>query len=218
MARYSEEDSRKIRERIINNASKMILEEGTSTFNMRELANRAQVSPTTLYNVFETKSKLFIDVLLCDIAQDAEELNIQISVEHCFHDIMAHMDLIESQLQNKQQFVLALLNGILTSSGKINTKVLNDLISELLCLWLQDKVAKHVLTDELDTPVVAQQLSTVFVGNLFQWMSNSLPFDRLKNHIKLGFLSTIEKYTLPPHASDIQSKIDDVLRLLSKHP
>jgi AcrR family transcriptional regulator len=70
------EQARATRRRILEAARDLIVERGPAAITMRDIAERARVSPETLYKTFGTKSALVKDVYDVTLAGDDEDVSM----------------------------------------------------------------------------------------------------------------------------------------------
>jgi AcrR family transcriptional regulator len=70
------EQARATRRRILAAARDLIVERGPAAITMRDIAERARVSPETLYKTFGTKSALVKDVYDVTLAGDDEDVSM----------------------------------------------------------------------------------------------------------------------------------------------
>lgn len=211
MARYSEEESLKLRQHILSVAETMIRKEGIAKLTMRLLAKNARVSPTTPYNLFGTKGQLFIDVMVNDLLADLAILKIEPIPSDSLDDTFAHIDKLEAVVMKKERFVKSLLIGVIQNSAEVNTKPITDMMELLAIGWLENKKDEKFLVKEVNIQILSQQLTTALAGCILLWASNSVPSSHLKLRIKYALLSSMSNFVTEKQRPYIQSEIKNII-------
>lgn len=191
MARYSKQETLELKNHILDITEKLIRENGTAEMTMRGLAKKANVSPTTAYNIFGSKRQLLIDILVKDFLTDVMKLQLITSPSDSLTEMFAHIDKIESAVMQKESFVKALITGVIRSSEEINTQHISMLMQGAAAGWVTQKVSEKLLAKDTDVTFVSQQLSSSIAGNLFLWVSSSISSNDIKWRLKYGIASEV---------------------------
>ena len=194
MARYSEEDSIRIKQRIIDTAIAMIKDSGKADLPIRKLAEQAEVSPTSIYNMFGSKADLLIAVIGHDFIIDIAELGITPSPEDSLFDIINDAAKIIESIGRKEQFGKATLIGIIQNIHELDTSKLLPTVSSLLELQMTGWQAANDLKPDTPIPMVSQHIVQSVLSNILFWATNSIATDDLHNHIAYSLLNGVEPY------------------------
>ncbi|MBV1880796.1 MAG: TetR/AcrR family transcriptional regulator [Pseudomonadales bacterium] len=184
MARYSKQETLKLKNHILEVTEKIIRENGNAEMTMRGLAKTANVSPTTAYNIFGSKRQLLIDVLVQDFLTDVMTLQIFSSPSDSLMEMFGHIDKIESAVMPKEKFVKALITGVIQCSDEINTQHISALMQGAATGWVTQKITDKLLAKDTDITFLSQQLAASVAGHLFLWVSNSIPSNEIKKRIQ----------------------------------
>jgi len=211
VTRYSKEETIQLRNRIIEATELMIREHGATQMTMRALAKKANVSPTTPYNLFGSKRQLLIDVIVKDFLTDVIELQLITSPSDSLLEVFSHIDKIESAMMAKETFVKELISGIIQSSPELDTQPLLLLMQGIADGWIKQQITDKTLAQQTNATFVSQQIAASVAGSLFLWASNSIASSELKWRLKYVIASDIYIHATAKHRPIIRKILKDII-------
>ena len=195
-----EKNKAKNRDKIINAAKEIIREEGLEKLNMRYLANKAEVSLRTPYNLFGSKTDVLLALLddipqqLFEIAQttqNSSQLGLLFEIadqsfQHCLSD---------------EKFYRDIYWGIMSSEHKESRDRAILTIETLSLPLIHQAITNKELSAELDAKTFNHHIIIVAVALLGMWGSSQMKASEASNQIKYtwcnSFLSHATRKSKP---------------------
>jgi AcrR family transcriptional regulator len=174
------------RERILTAAQQLIRETGSVGLSMRSLADRAEVSLATPYNLFGSKGAVLAELGLAVLKKleiKMEELHSRDPIE----DLLHIAELGANTYASDPRFYRTLM-GVLTASAR---GLHDDAISGgSVRLWqrpVEAGIHAGLLRADADSEFVARDLVITFLGVLDLWVRGVLDGDAMRTQILYAF-------------------------------
>ena len=149
------------REKILSAARRLVASQGYHGMVMSDLAEVADVSPTTLYNLFNTKDELLLEALRGLLVKNYEKVE-KLSEDSGWKYLLAVAENGAWLRSSEPEFGVAITDALLRAKpGDPLTKLLFNGVREDFLDSLQMMESKGVLLDGVDPA----HLATILVGN-----------------------------------------------------
>ena len=149
------------REKILSAARKLVASQGYEGMVMSDLAVIAGVSPTTLYNLFNTKDELLLEALRGLIVKNYERVG-KVPEDTGWKYLLKVAENGAWLRRSEPEFGVAITDALLRAKpGDPLTKLLFEGVREDFLRSLTKMKSKGVLLDEVDPA----HLATILVGN-----------------------------------------------------
>ena len=149
------------REKILSAARKLVASQGYEGMVMSDLAVIAGVSPTTLYNLFNTKDELLLEALRGLIVKNYERVG-KVPEDMGWKYLLKVAENGAWLRSSEPEFGVAITDALLRAKpGDPLTKLLFEGVREDFLRSLTKMKSKGVLLDEVDPA----HLATILVGN-----------------------------------------------------
>ena len=178
------------RERILRAVRDQLETGGYDGVSMRDLAELANVSPTTLYNLFESKDTLILTALTDLLGQ----LNTRVRQANLngLARILLNADVVAQQIVATPHYAEAMARLLFNAAP-------NDPIVDILLhrtvddnrLALQEMIADKEIRGDIDLELFARRLSTNNWALIFQWMKGYLSLPELRGEYRRGVILTL---------------------------
>ena len=177
------------RTRIVRAARDLIRETGDTDLSMRMLAQRAEVSLSTPYNLFGSKRAVVLAVLEDerDFAERFAKLDRGNSIERIFG---AH-ELAFSYYTGDPEFYRTLWRALLSTTGQDDMGLATpERLAQTRAIWraLVDRAVKDgYLTGDLPVDITLQTMAHLTGGALLSWAVGSLATAALTPTVGIGW-------------------------------
>lgn len=175
------------RSRIINAAREMIVESGEVGFSMRSLAERAGVSPMTLYNLMDSRQAVLLGVLKEHI-DSASAQYLSLSSTDSLANILGIIPFIRERLEEKPAFWRAVYQSFFEKGAGELRQVA---ISARVGVWedlIQRAVDDGTLRKDADASLIMSTLNSIYLYNVFELAVAQASFEELEAKSQLGFI------------------------------
>ena len=184
-------------------------EEGFDAVNMREVARIAQVSPSTLYEVYGSKESLILAAVeqnLHDLA--IEEDPYEPGLERFVHRLESLARLFETSPKAAEA-----LSRLFFAGGKDSpaNPVLLDNGIEARRLVLHEMIAMRQLQGDFDVEFYSRALISVTWGTALFWLKGMLPAGGFQTELIRSSLSMI----LPWTTAGTQERVHEIIKQCS---
>lgn len=186
------------RHRILDAAALLIRQTGGTDFSMRSLAEAAETSPATPYNLFTSKEGLLYALLsrsLDEITDQGLDFSASDPLERALEAAMKAADIFLRDpgfMRPLYQFLLGVVDPIHRPR----------FIERSLAYWraaLASAEAEHLLDGTVDRQSLEYALMAQFMGVLDFWIHDDLDADGFRGRVQTGTV-----LLLLPLANDIQ--------------
>ena len=157
------------RARILHTARELINEAGYAGMTTRELATRANVSATTLFNLYNTKEELLLAALrnqLDGMNTDLDEIQPALGWERIvsFHDVIA------SQAERTPAYAKAIVHALLQATpGHALVRILIGNFRQAIFESLQSMKDSKQLNENVCPEALTATLVSTFWGTQLLW-------------------------------------------------
>ena len=149
------------REKILSAARKLVASQGYDGMVMSDLAEVAGVSPTTLYNLFNTKDELLLEALRGLMVENYEKVE-KLPEDTGWKYLLKISELGAWLRSSEPEFGVAITDALLRAKpGDPLTRLLFEGVRDDFLSSLEKMRSRRVLLDEVDL----QHLATILVGN-----------------------------------------------------
>jgi AcrR family transcriptional regulator len=178
------------RERILAAAQELIRSTGSVGLSMRALAQKAEVSLATPYNLFGSKGAVLAELVHLVLKKLQHEMD-QLRSRDPIEDVLHIAELGANTYASDPRFYRALM-GALTGSAR---GLLDDAITGgSVRLWqrpVEAGIREGFLRDDADSEFVARNLVITFLSVLDLWVRGVMDGGALRIHILYAFTLTL---------------------------
>ncbi|HKY82116.1 MAG TPA: TetR/AcrR family transcriptional regulator [Sphingobium sp.] len=171
------------RKRIVDAAQALVRERGIDDVSMVQIAERAEVSPATLYNLFETKSAIFWQVLDRE-TEDYERRVARKRPKDALEGIFVAVEVAVARFLKDPQF-----HRVMAVAGEQESERLGFTLSRRRVAFWSGLVAEAVvegrLREDTDSDLIGRTLAHLIAG-IFQYTPENSA-KRLNAEIAFGF-------------------------------
>ncbi|MBT07839.1 MAG: hypothetical protein CMQ27_00705 [Gammaproteobacteria bacterium] len=188
------------RQKILSAARKLVASQGYEGMVMSDLAEVAEVSPTTLYNLFNTKDELLLEALRGLIVKNYEKVE-KLSQDSGWKYLLKVAENGAWLRSSEPEFGVAITDALLRAKpGDPLTKLLFESVREDFLRSLKEMKSKRELRDEVDLP----HLATIMVGNY--WSTFILLNKGIERNKQLAVSTKINMLSLLSASSQGEAK------------
>lgn len=174
------------RERILAAAQELIRSTGSVGLSMRALAEKAEVSLATPYNLFGSKGALLAELGLAVLKKLEREMD-QLRSRDPIEDLLHIAELGANTYASDPRFYRALMGALTASARGLH----DDAVSGgSVLLWQRPvKAGIHagLLRADADSEFVARDLVITFLGVLDLWVRGVMDGEAMRAHILYAF-------------------------------
>jgi len=196
------------RARILQTARELINEAGYEGMTTRELAARANVSPTTLFNLYNTKEEL----LLAALREQLAGMNVEMMAatpEPGLERLLAYQGIIADQLDRTPAYARAIVSTLIRGApgepmGQILLRGFLDTITESVEVMAE----KRQLKDNVDIADLATTLVGAYWGVQLLWDKTILDAKDTRRMNMVSCLSTLIPATRGKTRKQLEAELD----------
>jgi AcrR family transcriptional regulator len=178
---------RERRARILEAAAQLIRATGGTGLSMRALADKAEVSLATPYNLFGSKGAVLLALQLGALEQ-LEQAMDELGTRDPIEQVLEVAALGAKIYTGDPSFWRPLMQAHWVAKGAIHESPLHPRIVALWHRSLQAGVKAGRLIAEADPEFVARHLVICFYGVLVLWVQGNLDEDGFRNQVLYGFV------------------------------
>ena len=188
------------RQKILSAARKLVASQGYEGMVMSDLAEVAEVSPTTLYNLFNTKDELLLEALRGLIVKNYEKVE-KLSEDSGWKYLVKVAENGAWLRSSEPEFGVAITDALLRAKpGDPLTKLLFESVREDFLRSLKEMKSKRELREEVDL----SHLATIMVGNY--WSTFILLNKGIERNKQLAISTKINMLSLLSASSQGEAK------------
>ncbi len=202
---------RERRARILQTAAQLIRDSGGTGLSMRTLADKAEVSLATPYNLFGSKGGVLMALqfgALEKLEQAMEDLRARDPIDQ----VLEVAELGARIYTGDPSFWLPLMQAHWLARGAIHESPLHPRIVALWHRSLQAGVQGGRLIPEANPEFVARLLVVCFYGVLVLWIQGNLDGEGFRTHVLYGFVLTLLGLATPPARSKLMKRLQELER------
>ena len=195
------------RERILDSARDQLSKLGYEGLNMRDLAAAADVSTSTLYNLYQSKDILILAALE-DLLADLND--IVVAAEATGLDrFLKRVEVIANQIVENPQYAEAM--GKMLFNADASHPIVSILVGSSLSSHrqeLEEMAQRRELRDDTDRDFLARSLASTGWSVILMWMKGYVALHDFKREYVRNCAATL----LPWVAPDTEAKLRAVAR------
>lgn len=174
------------RERILTAAQELIRSTGSTGLSMRALAERAEVSLATPYNLFGSKGAVLAELGLAVLKKMEREMD-EIRSRDPIEDILHIAELGANTYASDPGFYRILMSVLTQSARGLHDDAISGGSMRLWQRPVEAAIGAGLLRDDADSEFVARDLVITFLGVLDLWVRGVLDGDTMRVHILYAF-------------------------------
>ncbi len=196
--------------RIIKAARDLIRETGSTDLAMRTLAQRAEVSLSTPYNLFGSKRAVVLAVL--EDERDFTERFQKLDGVNAIDRVFAAHELGFSYYVNDPEFYQTLWRTLLSTTDQDETDLASpERREQLRAIWhglVTDALGDGFIENDLSIDLIVQSMGSLTGGALLQWATGSLATEALVPTVGLGYALCLKAQATPSGKALIQPRLE----------
>lgn len=204
--------------RIVRAARDLIRETGDTDLSMRMLAQRAEVSLSTPYNLFGSKRAVVLAVL--EDERDFAEKFARLEAGNSIDRIFAAHDLAFSYYTGDPEFYRTLWRALLSTSDQDNTGLATpERLSQTRAIWrglVGDAARDGYLSGDIPVDLIVQAMAHITGGALLSWAVGSLATRALTPTVGIGYALCLKGAAKPSGQPLLQKRISSYQDALLK--
>ena len=198
------------RVRILIAARDLVAEYGYDGMIMRDVATTANVSPTTLYNLYNTKDELLLEALRESVAEGWNRAAEEVA-EIGFERLVVQLHHSVEQAREEPAYAKAITQALLRANkGDQLVDVLLNRIQRGVTASLVSMQGRKQLKEGVDTDKLALALVGVYWSNFMLWSKGLVAIDDLEDELKRAYLSYLLPVVQGRIKKEIQAQFDTV--------
>jgi AcrR family transcriptional regulator len=192
------------RQRIVEATTSLLRESGFGAVSMLQVAERAGVSPATVYNLFETKAAILQQVFDRDLSEYERMVELA-PARDALDRIFTAIDIAAALYREDPGFYRAMAQG-----GRRDDN-LRPAISEprigFWCRMVAAARAERRLVAATDERLVGVILSQIMRGVSSEWAAGAISAGRLAEEIRYGFALVLLAYAVGDAAAGLTKRL-----------
>ena len=178
---------------------------------MRDVATRAKVSPTTLYNLYNTKDELLLEALRERIA-DVWSRTASETTEFGLDRLVAQLHYSVQQTLEEPAYAKAIVLALLRANeGDQLVEVLIHRTRRAVFASLQAMQQQKQLRPNTGLQDLATALVGAFWANYLMWNKGAIELKSLERELKRSYLSLLLPVTRGAANKDTKNQLQDLL-------
>jgi len=175
---------------------------------MRDVAARADVSATTLYNLYHTKDDLLLAALRERIGESAR-LAVADAPQPGYAYLLAHIHHVAAHTRSSPRYVAAISQALFRATP-------GDALVDVLLADLRDDIGRSLsqmlesgeLKATTDTLALATRLTAVFWSTFLLWNKGLIELSALEPTMRQAYLSTLIACTQGPTRAALETQFE----------
>jgi AcrR family transcriptional regulator len=180
-----EEAKEQRRDRILIAARELVREKGKTGFSMRALAQGAELSLVTPYNLFGSKQAIMYALLDEDLQQYGSELAR--SKKDPLDMLFRAVTLGKLYFSRDQEYYKAIFSSVYTDGGAEYRSMFRGPRRELWAQLVKDAVDERFLESETDPRAFALNLASIYFANILEWVAGEISLREMEVRTHYGF-------------------------------
>ena len=196
------------RTKLLDTAFQMLSAEGVDALTTRRLAEVAQMSPKTVYNVFGSKADL-LKAMIEDLPNRAPKQATAKIKGDALDVVLARLDIITEEWVSQGSLIRSLLEA-----AKQNGQLDNTMVPSVRLTLLEKlKVfkAKDWIVDAIPIEVIASQVAHSNAGLFDQFLAGEISNDDLLISHRMNFLLPLRAVARSSFSRKIDARIHETL-------
>ena len=201
------------RSRILKAARELVAQKGYEGTIMRDVANAANVSPTTLYNLYNTKDELLLEALRQSVTDGWQRTEQEVP-SLGFDRLLEQMHQSALETHQAPAYAKAITQALFRANA--NDQIVTVLVNDG-ARAVRGSLREMQDHDQLIANTDLYQLSTAMVGGFwatyFLWATQVIDLQQLEGELKRGYLCQL----LPVVQGPIKQRIVSELASLTNN-
>lgn len=201
------------RHRILGVARQMVADYGYGGMVMSEVAERAEVSPTTLYNLYNTKDELLLEALRELMVISYQRVGEMEELEPGWKYMLGVMEYGAKLRASEPAYAEAITDALLRA-------VQGDALTELLLRAVRQdflhSLTKMAERDELRKEVDVEHLATILLGNYwstFMMINKGMEaISRMRVSLLVNLLSVLIASSQGAARDEMETNLEEIRR------
>lgn len=202
------------RTRIVGAAAALLRTVGSDAMSVAMIADRAEVSAATVYNLFGTKGAILAQVF----DQDLADFELQVQKTHArdaIDRIFKAIAIAEQLYRSDPGFYRAMMH-----IGRGDADSLLALVREpRLAFWkkmVMQARADKALRADINVDAIAVTLTQIAHGALAEWASGRISAERLGSETSYGYALVLLAYATKRAARELRERLERLETLLMR--
>jgi len=201
------------RHRILTVARQMVADYGYKGMVMSQVAERAEVSPTTLYNLYNTKDELLLEALRELLVISYQQVGELSDVRPGWKHLVSFMEYGASLRASEPAYAEAITDALLRA---VQGDALTELLLNSVRQGFLQALTKMAEQGELQEEVDVEHLSTMLLGNYwstFMLINKGLEgISRMKFSLVINMLSVLISVSQGPAKDEMETTLEAIRR------
>jgi AcrR family transcriptional regulator len=201
------------RSRIVEAAASLLRESGFDSVSMLQIAERAGVSPATVYNLFQTKAAVFQQVFDRDLSE-YERLVEAAPAGDALDRIFKAIDIAATLYRQDPGFYRAMAQ---VRRGSAPYPAIGE---PRIGFWRRMVAAARAqgrLGPEADAHILGVTLTQILRGAFSEWAGGVISAERLAAEASYGFALALRAYAAGDVAADLTKRLRRLEAALAEH-
>jgi AcrR family transcriptional regulator len=201
--------------RIVEAATSLLRESGYDAVSMLRIAERAEVSPATVYNLFQTKAAILQQVFDRSLSEYGRL--VELAPAHDALDrIFKAVDISASLCRRDPGFYRAMAQS--GRSGDLSRSAISEPRIEFWRRMVAAVRTEGLLVPETDERLVAVTLSQIMRGIFPEWAAGAISADRLAAETCYGFTIVLLAYAAGDAVANLTARLRQLEAALAARP
>lgn len=203
------------RKRILRAARDLVRETEKTGFSMRALAERADVSLVTPYNLLGSKQAIMYALLDEDIQQYAQRLGRSKKDE--LELIFEAVTLGRKFFEKEPEYYRTVLFAVYNDGGREYRSMFRGPRRALWRSLVEGAVAAGYLSSEVDPDAFSSNLALIFFAAILDWVSGEMTLEEMDIRTQYGFALSLLAFATPDHRERLHSHLIKMQGKLKKY-
>ena len=206
-ASYSSESMARRRERVLDEARRLIAEAGYDGVTMRLLAERSEVASATLYNIYGNKETL-IATAVSELLEEQIERSKRVSGGG-LDGALNHIDWISGEILRMPEYARAMVTVYFSGSADNLVRDMLRQIASANYKSMMDRFReKGGLAPWVDTQIASDEISNHIYAVVHDWAIGRLPPEKLADRQKFAMLLILGGLTQGETLDQVRARLE----------
>ena len=193
------------RKRILRAARDLVRETEKTGFSMRALAERADVSLVTPYNLLGSKQAIMFALLDEDIQQYARRLRR--SKKNELELIFEAVTLGRKFFEKEPEYYRTVLFAVYNDGGREYRSMFRGPRRALWSSLVEAAVEAKYLKPEVDTDAFSINLALIYFAAILDWVAGEMSLEEMEIRTQYGFALSLLAVAMPRHRDQIHGHL-----------
>jgi AcrR family transcriptional regulator len=206
------------RARIVESATELLRDAGTTTLSVELIAERAGVSPGTVYNLFGTRGAVLKQVFDEDLRRYRERVEALPSAD-ALDRMFDAIAVAASFYRAEPHFYRATLQSRGVTPGTEESGIAAAIVEPRMDFWtamIGAASADGLLRADTPARALAVLVTHLGIGVMAAWIRNAINVERLERELAFGLALALSHYAQPAAAARLAARIAALERTPAK--